>query len=386
MPRQAPTFDAIARARRGVMDMKAYIPGRHMREVREAHGLDKVTKLASNECPLPLPESVVQSLVARPEELSRYPDGHCAELRRALAKESGLPEDCFLFGNGAEECIRLIAQAFIDPTDTALMPDPIFDAYETATLMCGGSLLKAPLKDWVIDLDGLAELVDERTKIVWLCNPANPMGTIFGRQVFEAFLERLPDGVLVVLDGAYIEFVDEDKAEDLATAERYLLDDPRVVGIRTFSKAYGLAGLRVGYIQAHPSVIEVVKQVKLPFNVSAPAQFAALAALGEQDFMRGHVAMIREQREFMAQALSERQMVVIPSQTNFLLAHTPIKARSIFESLLPKGYIVRPAGILDSEFFLRVSIGTRQENLGLLDALDQVLGEAALGGYGRQPA
>ena len=362
-------------ARAGIFELGVYVPGKPIQEVKEEYGLEEVIKLASNECPLPLPEEVIQSIQEETKNLSRYPDGHCRKLRARLSNQLGIPPECILFGNGAEECVRLISQAFLNPGDTGLSPSPIYDAYDTAVKMAGADVVTIPLKDYRIDLDTTLQNVDNRTKIVWLCSPINPTGTIITRKAFESFLEQLPEGILVVFDEAYLEFV---SSKEAAHALDYLYTDARVIGIRTFSKAFGLAGLRIGYIVAHPSVTEVISMVKLPFNVNALAQVAALTSLDETKFVKNYVWINAKERGFLYEKLEKRGMFVVPSEANFLFVEIPIDSDDLFRRLLPRGIIVRPGSIWGLDRFIRLTIGTREQNLKFLFALDRVLAETKM--------
>ncbi len=362
-------------AKTGIFELCAYVPGKPIQEVKEEYGLEEVIKLASNECPLPLPEKVIQSIHEETKNLSRYPDGHCRKLRSRLSNQLGIPPECILFGNGAEECVRLISQAFLNRSDTGLSPSPIYDAYDTAVKMAGADVVTISLKDYRIDLDTTLQHVDNRTKIVWLCSPVNPTGTIITRKAFESFLEQLPEGILVVFDEAYLEFV---SSKEAAHALDYLFADARVIGLRTFSKAFGLAGLRIGYIVAHPSVTEVISMVKLPFNVNALAQVAALMSLDETEFVKNYVRINAKERGFLHEKLEKRGMFVVPSEANFLFVEIPIDSDDLFRRLMPRGIIVRPGSIWGLDRFIRLTIGTREQNLKFLSALDQVLAETKM--------
>lgn len=370
-------------ARKGVMDLRPYIPGKPLEEVREEYGLDQVVKLASNECPLPPDRALVDAVAKAAENLRRYPDGACRAVARALAQRDGLSPEHFCFGNGAEECIRLVAQAFLDPEDNAVLPQPIFDAYETATLLAGASCKFVPLDGWRMDMRAMAQAVDDNTKLVWLCSPANPTGPVVTRTEVQELLDALPDTVLVVLDEAYYEFV---TSPDAAHAEHWLGPDnanrdERVIGLRTFSKAYGLAGLRMGYIQAHPALAELCAKVKLPFNVNVLAQAAALHMLEHPDTARAHVDMIIAERTRVAAELERRGMAVAPSEANFMLAELPpghpVDVDALFPRLLGKGFIVRPGGIWGLPRCMRLSLGTPDQNDAFLARLDEVLRETA---------
>jgi histidinol-phosphate aminotransferase len=363
-------FDPCTCGRKGISEIAAYVPGKPIQEVKEEFGLAEVIKLASNECPLPLSENVIHALQAEFKNISRYPDGNCRKLRRKVAQKTGLPESCFLFGNGAEESVMLIGQALLNSDENSLVPSPIYDAYETSIKIAGASVVKVPLDNYRIDLNETLLRVNERTKIIWLCSPVNPTGTFIKRDEFDRFLSELPDNIAVVLDEAYLEYA---QAEDAAHTMDYLFKDDRVIGLRTFSKAYGLAGLRVGYIVAHPGVISMISMIKLPFNVNVLAQAAALAALDNDDFMHSHVKMIVEERTFLAAALSDRNMEVVPSESNFLFVKTPIKSLRLFNELLPMGIIIRPGSIWNMPYYIRLTVGTHEQNQRFLASLDQCL-------------
>jgi len=366
----SPKVDPRRIARKGILELGAYVPGKATEEVKEAYGLEEVVKLASNECPLPLPDGLREVIEAEFVNLARYPDGHCRKLRRRVAAYLGVQEECLLFGNGAEECIRLIGQAFLNPSDAGLIPSPIFDAYETAIRMPGAKVVKVPIKDYQIDLEAMLSAVDRSTKIVWLCSPANPTGKIISRDAFEGFLSLLPENILVVLDEAYREFVADKRA---AHAQDYIERDARVIGLRTFSKAFGLAGLRVGYLVAHPSVIEIVSMVKLPFNVNRLAQAAALSMLEEEDFVQNHVEMIQSEREHLRRELEERGAFVVPSEANFLLVKLPLDGDELFKRLLPLGFIIRPGSLWGLNQYIRLTVGTPEQNRRFLSHVDTLL-------------
>lgn len=365
-------FDPIAAARKGIKELQAYIPGKPIVEVKEELGLNEVVKLASNECALALPKSVMASIAAEADDLTRYPDGHCRRLRRELSAWLGVEPDCLAFGNGAEECIRLVAQVFIDQGDVAIIPHPIFDAYATATILCGGEVERVPLKNYRIDLEGILNRVNDHTKLVWLCSPANPTGPVISSKEFDAFLAKLPERVVVVLDEAYREFVSE---EGSAHTEHYLFKDDRVIGLRTFSKAFGLAGLRIGYVVAHPLITELIAKVKLPFNVNVPAQAAAIALLRETEFVQRHIEQVKQEREQTSVELTELGLNVIPSQTNFLFVELPMNGDRVFQALLKKGFIIRAGSVFGLDNFMRLSLGTREQNHRLVEHLQQILKE-----------
>ena len=361
--------------RKEVAELLPYIPGKPIRSVRREFGLEKIIKLASNECPLEIPQNIVTAITAGIKSISRYPDGHSTGLRQAMADYYRIPAESFLIGNGAEECIRMISQAFLNPEDDSVIPDPSFDAYRTATSLASAGITRVPLVDFHIDLDAVFDSVTHRTKIIWLCSPNNPTGTVILKDEFERFLDRLPDNKIVILDQAYWEYLDSREA---ANALDYIQSDARVIGIRTFSKVYGLAGIRIGFLTAHPAVIEMVSKVKLPFNVNVLAQAAAMAALNNPDFVHHHLEVIKEERIKLRKALEERGLQVVPSETNFLFVRLPVDGDELFKHLLPKGIIIRPGSIFGWPEFMRLSVGVAADNQDFLLKFDHAIKEINL--------
>lgn len=371
-----PDFDVTPLARDHVAQMSPYIPGKPIVEVQQEYGLDKVVKLSSNECPFELPPELGEVISRAVTGCNRYPDALCRKLRAKVAARLGISEANLIFSNGAEEGIRLIAQIFLNQGEKAVIPTPIFDAYSTATLLMGARPVKLPLKNHRIDLDKVISICEQENdvKLVWLCSPSNPTGDILKKPEMDAFLARLPQHVLVVLDEAYREFVTDDQA---VRTEDYLDADPRVIGLRTFSKAYGLAGLRVGYIVAHPQVTALVNNVKLPFNVNSPALAAAEFMLDETSFAARHVALAVSERAFMRAQLCRRGLVVPESQANFLFVKLPDTTRldgtALFHRLLPRGFVVRPGTAFGVPGYFRMSLGTREDNLAFLQEFDRAM-------------
>jgi len=369
-------FNFEGLARENVPEMLPYIPGKPILEVQEEYGLGKVVKLSSNECPFDLPSGLGNAIAESVTGANRYPDALCRSLRTKLAKHLGVGENNLIFGNGAEECIRLIAQVFLNHGDTAVIPTPIFDAYNVATQLMGANQICLPLKNYRIDLDAILETCskESRVKLVWLCSPSNPTGDVLAKKEMDRFLACLPENIIVVLDEAYAEFVTDKTA---AHATSYLDEDPRVIGLRTFSKAYGLAGFRVGYIVAQPGVIDLVNNVKLPFNVNSQALVAAEYMLEEQEFAKKHVALVVKERKFMKEELGKRGFEVPESQGSFLFVKLPAGINKngvdMFKMLLPKGFIVRPGTAFGVPEYFRMSLGSRQDNIKLIEEFDRIL-------------
>ena len=357
-------------ARSSVNDLDPYIPGRPINAIKDEFGLDKVVKLASNESSVKMPEGICQAIVDAIENVSRYPDGHARELRRALEKDLDIPFETMLIGNGAEDCINMIGQAFLNPGDESIIPEPTFDAYRVATEFMDATPVYVPLKEDSIDLDRVLGAVTAKTKIVWICSPNNPTGTVLKKQAFDDFLDQLPDNIVVVLDQAYWEYI---TSENPANACDYLDTDARVIGIRTFSKVFGLAGLRIGYLTAHPSIVEVIAKVKPPFNVNVLAQAAAIAALKEKTFKEQHLETTRVEREKMIAGFKARGITVTPTETNFLMVPLPFNGDDLFNRLLSQGVIVRPGSVFKIPNAIRLSIGNPEENQFFLEKFDQAM-------------
>jgi histidinol-phosphate aminotransferase len=345
-----------------------YVPGKPIDEVEREYGIDGSAKLASNENPLGPSPKAVAALRERLEELHLYPDGGCFHLRQALAAKLRVAPERLVFGNGSNELIELAVRTFLRPGDEALQSQGTFVAYGLALDALGAAVRTVPLKDFGYDLEALARAVTPKTRCVFLANPNNPTGTIYRRPEWEAFLDRVGPEVLVVADEAYFEYADDPDYPDSLDDRR---DDRTVLTLRTFSKVYGLAGLRIGYGIAPPDVVAMMNQVREPFNVNAAAQWAATAALGDAEHLRRSLEVNREGLAFLQDQLTALGIQWVPSQANFILVRTGQVGR-VFEELLRRGVIVRPVG---PEFpdHVRVTVGTREENRKLVDGLARIL-------------
>lgn len=355
-------------ARPAVLDIRPYEPGKPLEEVRRELGLRDLVKLASNENPLGPSPLAVAAVRRAAGEIHRYPDPVCHRLTLALAERLGVEPSWIVCGNGADDLIRLAAEAFLDPGDEAVFADPSFITYRYAVQLMNARSVAVPLEGFTLDLERMAEAVSPRTKLIFVCNPNNPTGTAVGRAALERLLERLPEGVLVVLDEAYREYVaDPDYPDGLD----YVRRGHPVLVLRTFSKIHALAGLRIGYGVAAPELIEVLRRPRQPFPVNALAQEAALASLEDT----AHLARGRENndagKEFLYRSLEERGIAYVPTQANFLLVRVD-DSRAAFRSLLRRGVIVRPADAFGLSGFLRVTIGLPAENRRFVEALAEV--------------
>jgi len=356
-----------------VASLTPYLPGKPIEEVEREYGVTDVAKLASNENALgPSPKA----LAAAREAAARahlYPDGSAFHLRNALAAKLGVePKEVFV-GNGSNELIELLVRTFVLEGEEVLTSAQSFVAYKLAAQAHGRTLVEAPMKGrFHYDLDAIKKLLSRRTKLVFLANPDNPTGTWIGAAELTPFLDAVPKETLVVLDEAYVEFVDAPGFPDsLALRRKY----PSLVVLRTYSKIYGLAGLRLGYGLARPEVVEYLDRVRAPFNVNLVAQAAGVAALDDAAHLEASRALVREERPFLAAGLAALGATVVPSQGNFVLADFPGRAgKELFEALLREGVVVRPMGGYGFPTAQRITVGLRAENEKCLAALGKVLG------------
>jgi histidinol-phosphate aminotransferase len=355
-----------------VASLTPYVPGKPIEEVEREYGVTDVAKLASNENALgPSPKAVAAAREAA-GKIHLYPDGSAFVLKNALAAKLGVRPEEVLVGNGSNELIELLVRTFVLDGEEVLTSAQSFVAYKLAAQEHGRTLVEAPMKArFHYDLDALRKLLSRRTKLIFLANPDNPTGTSFGEAELVPFLDAIPKDTLVVLDEAYVEFVDQPGFQDsLALRRKY----PNVVVLRTFSKVYGLAGLRLGYGLARPDVVEYVDRVRPPFNVSLVAQAAGVAALGDDEHIERSRALIREERPFLAHGLRALGATVVPSQGNFILADFPGRpAKELFEALLREGVVVRPMGGYGFPSAQRITVGLRRENEKCLAALGRIL-------------
>jgi histidinol-phosphate aminotransferase len=352
-----------------IRGLAPYPPGKPIEELEREYGIFGSIKLASNENPLgPSPKALAAIAAALPN-LHRYPDGNCFYLKLAVAKKYGLSPDALIFGNGSNEIIELAVRTFLRPGEEAVMADHAFAIYRLVVQAAGGASRIVPMRHFTHDLDAIAEAITPATRMVFLANPNNPTGTIFFRREWEAFLRDVPQGVLVVMDEAYSEFVEDPEYPDSLAAQG---NGRLLITLRTFSKIYGLAGLRIGFGVAHPELIEVMNRVRQPFNVSSLAQVAALAALDDDE----HVARTRQcNRQGMAYLRQECERLgleYVPSWANFLLIRVGNGAR-VYEALLRDGVIVRPMSIYGFADHLRITVSTAEENARCVAALERAL-------------
>ena len=346
-----------------------YEPGKPIEEVEREFGIAHSVKLASNENPLGPSPKALAALRARLEQLNLYPDGDCFYLKQGLARKLGVKPENLIFGNGSNEIIELAARTFLQPGDEAVMAEQAFVVYQLIVQAVGGRSRAVPLKNYTHDLDAIAEAVSPRTRMIFLANPNNPTGTIFRRAEWERFLGRIAANALLIVDEAYFEYVRDPEYPD---SLRYRASGRPMLTLRTFSKLYGLAGLRIGYGVGAAEMIALMQRVRQPFNVNSPAQWAALAALDDAEHVERSLEANRGGIEFLEQEFSRLGLEWVPSQANFILVRVG-KGQEVFQQLLRQGVIVRPTAGYRFPEHVRVTVGTMEENRRFIAALEKII-------------
>ncbi len=340
-----------------VASLSPYVPGKPIETLERELGIREAIKLASNENPLGPSPKALAAILAAAGRVNRYPDGACFELRSALSERLGALPEQFVFGSGADEILELIAKAFIGPGDEVVYAWPSFAMYPIVTQGMGATPVSVPLtSDLVHDLGAMRAAINERTRLVFVCNPNNPTGTSVGAEAFDRFVASLPSDLVLAVDEAYVEYA---RRADMPNALGWLARRPGTVVLRTFSKIYGLAGLRVGYGVADLELAGYLERARHPFNVNLLAEEAALAALGDHEHVARTLALNTEGLDFLARELAALGIRSWPSDANFLLAETGAGA---YEVLLRQGVIVRPTAGFGLPRCVRITAGTAEEN------------------------
>ncbi|OBZ18546.1 histidinol-phosphate transaminase [Bacillus sp. FJAT-27264] len=359
------------KARKTLNKISPYSPGKPIWELEQEMGLTGIIKLASNENPLgPSPKALEAAGYALPT-IHRYPDAGTTRLRQALAATLKLSPEQFIISNGGDELITLIAETFLEPEDEVIVCSPSFSEYEFGAHLMGASVVKVQLDgNFLINVHAIAEAVTNRTKLLCLCSPNNPTGTYIPREELHQLLDLLPQHVVVLLDAAYCQYAE---ADDYTDGVEFVRAGYPVIVLQTFSKIYGLAGLRVGYGIASGSMIQLLSKVKEPFNVNALAQAAAVAALGDSDHVRLSLEVNSKGKQQLYQAFNHMGLDYIQSMSNFVWLHIGPDAQRVYDNLLQRGIIVRFGGIWQLPDYLRISVGTRRENAALIKELADIL-------------
>lgn len=358
---------------RHISTIVPYPPGKPIEELEREYGIQGSIKLASNENPLGPSPRALAALNDALSRLHRYPDGSGYYLRQKISRKYSVPFDGIVLGNGSNEVIEFAIRAFVQPGDRVIVPEPSFLLYKLVTQMVGGETVSIPLRDYSIDLQGMLAAVDDRTRVLFLTNPNNPTGTLLRKAPFDAFLAAVPPEVLVVLDEAYIEFARDD---DTPQGFDYIhQEDPCLLVLRTFSKAYGLAGLRIGYGVTNPSVATYLNRVHQPFNTGSLSQAAAIAALDDEEFLSETLRTVWEGMEYLCREMDRIGLNTLPSQANFFLIQVPVDGKKVFEHMLRQGVIIRPMNAYGLPRHIRVNVGRPEENRRFVKALTLALDE-----------
>ncbi|MFZ7126925.1 MAG: histidinol-phosphate transaminase [Desulfobacterales bacterium] len=356
-----------------ILNISPYVPGKPIEELEREYGISGSIKLASNENPLGASPRALEAIRAAAATLNRYPDGAAYELVSAIASALGVPKSWIVPGNGSDDIIALLAKALLRAGDEAVLPEPSFLMYEICVRAVGARPISVPLRNMVIDLERMAAAVTPKTGLVFICNPNNPTGTVVHRSDFSSFLESLPDHVIVVIDEAYIEF-----ARDPHCLKGIEFVEPSrpVVVLRTFSKLFGLAGLRVGYGVMPPDIAQLLHRIRQPFNVNTLAQAAASAALSDTGFVEKTLSLVHSGLDGLYEALDRMGIRYVPTQSNFFLIDVEQDADAVFEAMLRQGVIVRSMSAYGFPRHIRVNVGLPDENDRFIAALCNACGKA----------
>jgi histidinol-phosphate aminotransferase len=346
-----------------------YQPGKPISELERELGITNIIKLASNENPLGASPKALEAIKKAADEIALYPDGNAFELKTALAKNLNVELAQIIIGNGSNDVLELIARTFLIPQSQAIYSKYAFAVYPLVVQAMGAVGVEAPAKDFAHDVEAMLKAISAQTRIIFIANPNNPTGTLLKPAELEAFLKRIPIHIIIVLDEAYQEYLPESvKVDSVALLRKH----PNLIITRTFSKVYGLAGLRVGYALAQPEMIALMNRVRQPFNVNSLAQVAAIAALGDKEFIKRSYELNQTGMQQLTKGFKNLDIEFIESYGNFISFKVP-QAMQVFQALLRKGVIVRPLASYQMPDYLRVTIGTESENKRFLESLEQII-------------
>jgi len=347
-----------------VLGIQPYVPGKPIEELERELGITNSIKLASNENPVGPSPKALEAIKASFSDINRYPDGAGYYLKKVLAEKLSVSEDELILGNGSNELLDIVAKTYMQDGDEAVMAVPSFVVYSMAVQGVGGKSIQVPLKNYTHDLGAMSGAITPKTKIIFIANPNNPTGTINRRDEFERMMEKVPDHIIVVLDEAYYEYV---TAADYADSMKYLHSEKNVLILRTFSKIYGLAGLRIGYGIAKKEILDNMNRLREPFNTNTVAQMAALAALDDSEHV-SHSRNVNETgKKYLYSGLDSLGAAYVPTEANFI--YMPVQnAMAVYNGLLKKGVIIRPMG----PQAIRVTIGLPEENKRFIEAFRTV--------------
>jgi histidinol-phosphate aminotransferase len=360
--------------KQSIVHLPVYQPGKPVEEVKRELGLKEVIKLASNENPFGCSEQAKSAIQSEIANASIYPDSFSTALTSAVAEYLQVDRKQLIFGAGSDEVILMLARAYLSPGDETIMADETFPQYKHNAEIEGATIIEVPLKDGTHDLPAMLAKVNERTKIVWICNPNNPTGTIVRQEELKQFLAQVPQHVIVVLDEAYYEYVTDAAYPDSLALLR---EHKNVIVLRTFSKIYGLASLRIGYGIGHPDVVHYINQVREPFNTTRFAQAAAAAAIADQAFVQSCKERNADGLRYLTAEFDRLGLHYFEPHGNFVMFDVKLPSQQVFDGLLRRGIISR-ARWTYYPTYIRITVGSSEQNEKFIRALEQVLQEAAV--------
>lgn len=360
---------SMVKERSGVEKIAPYQAAKSLESIKLEYGLTQIIKLAGNENRLGCSLKVGGILTDQQNQLSFYPDSNCSVLRETLSKIHCVEPEQLAFGNGSFELIALIAHAYLEEGEESLIPDPSFGWYRNVTLQMNAIPVMVPLKEYAIDLDAVYDQINDKTKVIWLCNPNNPTGTVLQQKELTDFIEKVPESVLIVLDEAYIDFVEGPYFNTID----FIRHHDNVILLRTFSKLYGLASFRIGYGIGAVSLIERINKVRSPLNVSFSAQQAAIVSLADEEFKKKVLDNNRKSLDLYYSELDALGLKYVRSHGNFILIHVGIDGAEVESVFLKNGIVIRNASEFGLHGFIRVSVGTYEENEKVLAVLKKII-------------
>ncbi|EKN69600.1 histidinol-phosphate aminotransferase [Neobacillus bataviensis LMG 21833] len=353
-----------------LLSLTPYQPGKSIEAVKKQFNLDKIVKLASNENPFGCSQEVLAALESYQTSLAIYPDGYATHLRETLSVFLQVEKDEIILGNGSDNLIQMISRALLHPNASTIMADQTFSQYKHNAVIDGAIIKEIPLVEGNHNLDAMLEAIDETTNVIWLCSPNNPTGTYIPEHKLIPFLEQVPSHILIVLDEAYYEYVvAEDYYNSISLTRKY----DNLIVLRTFSKIYGLAALRVGYGVANRSIVKALEPAREPFNVNSLGQLAASEAIKDQGFVEDCKEKNRQGVAQFYEFCEQHQLDYYPTQTNFILIDFKVDGDKIFQYLQERGYIVRSGNALGFPTAVRITVGSSEQNEGVLTALSEFL-------------
>ncbi|MGF7185258.1 histidinol-phosphate aminotransferase [Desulfitispora alkaliphila] len=360
-------------ARKNLMELTPYQPGKPIEEVERELGISNVIKMASNENPYGPSQRAQEAMQKAIQQANMYPDGNCYYLKQLLCEKLNVEMDQLALGNGSNELIKLISKAYLSQGDEIVMADPSFSEYKTAAIISGAKAVEVPLtEEYKHDLDKMAAAIGPKTKLVYICNPNNPTGTLITASELSNFLEKLPEHVILIMDEAYFEYVSSEENPD-SVAE--VKKGKNIIVLRTFSKMYSLAALRVGYAIARPDIIDFINRVREPFNVNNIAQAAATASLQSEEHVEKSVKLNEAGKEYLMAELQKIGLNPISTETNFIFVDTGVDSKELFQRMLKKGVIIRSGDIFGNPTFVRLTIGFEQDNERMVKVLAETIAE-----------